>query len=309
MRIWMPALAAAMLAAGAPGHAESAEFDGAEIVVGSPPSYCTIGEGQFSVLGTLLFSDDPGDVLTGFARCDEIDAVDAGSADTFRHYGLVVGVRGAQGEAIRPGTALESYLDEFEAAQFEAQNAGPRTTSVGMNSDHVVQIEPAGLVSKTDQAHFAAMTIRPQDSGRAAIVGVIGRTLIDGRVVQVELYAPEEDAPIPELIVLGHDTMAALWEANAATAGSGDVTMESGLEDAEEPDVAAEESGAEEDSPFSTGDAPSEDEEIAAAFEAMSTQLAGAFQALYWLAVGYLSASLLLGFGIYGYFKLRREPA
>jgi hypothetical protein len=48
---------------------------------------------------------------------------------------------------------------------------------------------------------------------------------------------------------------------------------------------------------------------MAAAFEAMSAQLAEAFQALYWVVVGYLSASLLLGIGIYGYFKLRRQPA
>jgi hypothetical protein len=309
MRIWMPALAAAMLAAGAPAHAEIADFDGAEIVVGSPPSYCTIGEGQFSVLGTLLLSDDPGDILLAFARCEEMDAVEAGSADTFRHYGLVVGVRGGEGEAIRPDSALEAYLEGFDAEQFEAMDGGTRTTSVGMNSDHVVEIEPVGLVSKTDQAHFSAMTIRPQDTGRPAIVGVIGRTLVDGRAVQVELYAPEEEAPIPELIVLGHEAMAALWEANAATAGSGTVTMESDLDETEEP-VAAEEAEEEEDSPFSTGEASSEEEEeMAAAFEAMSAQLAEAFQALYWVVVGYLSASLLLGIGIYGYFKLRRQPA
>jgi hypothetical protein len=308
MRIWMPAAVAAMLAIGAPAHADSAEFDGAEIMVGAPPSYCTIGEGQFSVLGTLLLSDDPGDILTAFARCDEIDAVEAGSADTFGHYGLVVGVRDGEGEAIRPDRPLESFLEGFDAAQFEAMDAGTRTTSVGMNSDHIVEIEPVGLVSKTDQAHFSAMTIRPQDTARPAIVAVIGRTLVDGRAVQVELYAPEEEAPIPELIALGHDAMAALWDANAATAGSGAVTMDASLDETEEP-VAEEEAEEEADSPFSTGDAPSEEEEMVAAFELMSAQLAEAFQALYWVAFGYLTASILLGIGIYGFLRLRREPA
>ena len=139
MRIWMPAAAAAMLAIGAPAHGELADFDGAEIVVGAPPSYCTIGEGQFSVLGTLLLSDDPGDILLAFARCEEMDAVEAGSTDTFRHYGLVVGVRGGDGEAIRPDSALEAYLEGFDAEQFESIDGGTRTKSVGMNSDHVVR--------------------------------------------------------------------------------------------------------------------------------------------------------------------------
>jgi hypothetical protein len=310
MRIWVPAVAAAMLAVGAPAHADLADFDGAEIVVGSPAEYCVIAEEQFSVLPTLLLSDDPGDILIAFARCEEIDEVAAGATDTFLHYGLIVGVRDAEGEAIRPGKPLVEYLGEFDAAQFEAQGAGPRATTVGMNGDHFVEIEPFGLVSKTDQAHFAAMTIRPQDPGRGAIAAVIGRTLIDGRAVQVELYAPEEDAPIPELIVLGHETVGALWEANAATAGSGAVTMDSDFEADENAaaDGSIEESE-QEDGSFSTDEPLSEDEEVAAAFEEMSALAGKSFQPLYWAVVLYLSASILLGIGIWVSFKLRPRAA
>jgi hypothetical protein len=154
------------------------------------------------------------------------------------------------------------------------------------------------------------MTIRPQDTGRPAIVGVIGRTLVDGRAVQVELYAPEEEAPIPELIALGHDSMAALWEANAATAGSGTVTMDSYLQaDEAESSDATEESEAEEDGTLSDEAPLSEEEELAAAFDMLTTQMGEAVQTLYWIVLGYLGASILLGVGIWASFKLRRQPA
>jgi hypothetical protein len=310
MRIFVSAAAAAMLAAATPAHADVMDFDGAEIVVGAPASYCVIGEGQFSVLGTLLLSDDPGDILAAFAPCEDIDEVAAGSADTFRHYGLIVGLRDETGEAVRPGKPLEDYFADFDAEQFKAQDAGARVTAVGMNSDHAVQIEPVGLVSKIDQAHFAAMTIRPQESGRPAVAAVVGRTLIDGRVVQVELYGPEDEAPIPELIVLGHETVAALWEANVATAGSGTVTVDAnaGLEASGEMEEEVAGEAAEDDS-LAADDALSEEEDLAAAFEAMSALAGESFQTLYWLVVGYLSASILLGLGIFGWFKLRPEAA
>jgi hypothetical protein len=139
---------------------------------------------------------------------------------------------------------------------------------------------------------------------------VIGRTLIDGRAVQVELYAPEEDAPIPELIVLGHETVGALWEANAATAGSGAVTMDSDFEADENAaaDGSIEESE-QEDGSFSTDEPLSEDEEVAAAFEEMSALAGKSFQPLYWAVVLYLSASILLGMGIWVSFKLRPRAA
>jgi hypothetical protein len=308
MRIFVSAAAAAMLVAATPAHADVMDFDGAEIVVGAPASYCIIGEGQYSVLATLLLSDDPGDILAAFAPCEEVDEVAAGSADTFHHYGLIVGLRDETGEAVRPGKPLEDYFTDYDAAQFEALDAGTRVTTVGMNGDHIVEIEPVGLVSKIDQAHFAAMTIRSQDTARASMVAVIGRTLVDGRAVQVELYAPEDEAPIPELIVLGHDTVAALWEANAATAGSGVVTSDAGLE------ARREESGSEgageaamEEPAEETTEAPSdwvdaEAEELAAYFD-------GPLRMAYRILVGYLIASILLGIGIWVSFKLRPRAA
>ena len=310
MRIFVSAAAAAMLAAATPAHADVMDFDGAEIVVGAPASHCIIGEGQFSVLATLLLSDDPGDILAAFAPCEEVDEVAAGSAGTLQHYGLIVGLRDETGEAVRPGKPLEEYFADYDAAQFAALDAGTRVTTVGMNGDHIVEIEPVGLVSKIDQAHFAAMTIRPQDTQRAAMVAVIGRTLVDGRAVQVELYAPEDEAPIPELIVLGHEAMGTLWEANAATAGSGTAQMEAtgGFEESGEmEEEAVGEAG--EDDFAASDDTLSEEEELAAAFEELSALAGESFQTLYWLVVGYLSASIALGVGIFGWFKLRPKAA
>lgn len=306
MRIFVSAAAAAMLAA-TPAHADVMDFDGAEIVVGAPASHCIIGEGQYSVLAALLLSDDPGDILAAFAPCEEVDEVAAGSADTFHHYGLIVGLRDETGEAVRPGKPLEDYFTDYDAAQSEALDAGTRVTTVGMNGDHIVEIEPVGLVSKIDQAHFAAMTIRPQDTARVAMVAVIGRTLVDGRAVQVELYAPEDEAPIPELIVLGHESVAALWEANAATAGSGVVTSDAGLEARREESGSEEAGGSMEEPAEETTEAPSdwvdaEAEELAAYFD-------GPLRIAYRILVGYLSASILLGIGIWVSFKLRPRAA
>ena len=309
MRIWVSAVAAAMLAAGGAAHADVVDFDGAEIVVGAPEGYCPILEEHFSVLKSLLLSDDPGDVLTAFARCEEVDEVAAGAADTFRHYGLFVGVRDEAGDAVRPAQTLEEYLSGYEAAQFQALDAGPRMTTVGMNGDHVVKIEPVGLVSKTEEAHFAAMTIRPEDSSRPAVTTVIGRTLIQGVAVQLELYAPEEEAPIPELVFVGREAVAALWEANAAegaTASDGE-GLEARREASEAPEGESEtQEGVEEGSLPDEG--VSEEEDLAAMLDALSG--AGqTFQALYWIFVGYLCASIALGIGIFAFFKLRPKPA
>lgn len=305
MRIWMPAVAAAVLAVCAPAHADVVYFDGAEVKLATPALYCTVGESQFSVLGTLFLSDDPGDVLTIFARCEEIDEVAAGSADTFRHYGLILGLRSQGDEAIRPGKPLEDYLVDFDVELSEAQNDGSRASDVGMNGNLAALIEAVGLVNKTDQAHFGAMTIRAREGGHPAMVAVVGRTLIDGRVVQVELYAPEDEAPIPELIVLGQETVAALWEANEATAGSSTVTADA---DTLEESGEMEEHAAEDD-PLAAGDAPSMEEELAQAVDAFSALAGDTLQIVYWLLVGYLSASIALGVGIFGWFKLRPKVA
>lgn len=313
MRIWMSVIAAAALAAGAPARAEVVEFDGAEIVVGAPLSYCTIGEGQFSVLQTLLLSEDPGDILTSFARCDELAEVEAGSAGTVRHYGLIVGLRDEAGDPARPGVELDEFHSIYDGLQAEAVNAGPHPAMVGLNGDHDVDVEPMGLVSADEQAHFGALTLRPQESGEPAIVGVIGRTLIAGRVVQVELYAPEEEAPIPDLILLGRETVSALWDANPGAAGVAVAGAEMPAEETAAWDQSEESeesySPSEEEQPLAAAEQPSEEEQALAELEALMSEGGAALQAIYWLIVGYLAASLALGIGIYAFFKLRPRPA
>jgi hypothetical protein len=312
MRIWMSIIAAAALAATAPARAEVVEFDGAEIVVGAPLSYCTIGDGQFSILQTLLLSEDPGDILTSFARCDELAEVEAGSAATVRHYGLIVGLRDEAGDPARPGVELDAYHAIYDGLQAEGVNAGPHPAMVGLNGDHDVDVEPMGLVSAGEQAHFGALTLRPHESGEPAIVGVIGRTLIAGRVVQIELYAPEEEAPIPDLILLGRETVSALWEANPGAAGVAIAGAETSAEEAgageEESEEAYSQSDAEEE-PLAAEEEPSGEEQALAEIEALMSEGGAALQAVYWLIVGYLAASLALGIGIYGFFKLRPRPA
>lgn len=311
MRVWVSVVAAAALAASAPARAEVVEFDGAEIVVGAPLSFCTIGEGQFSVLQTLLLSEDPGDILTSFARCDELAEVEAGSAGTVRHYGLIVGLRDEAGDPARPGVELDEYHSIYDGLQAEGVNAGPHPAMVGLNGDHDVDVEPMGLVSANEQAHFGALTLRPHESGEPATVGVIGRTLIAGRVVQIELYAPEEEAPIPDLILLGRETVSALWEANPGAAG---VAVAGAETSAEEAGVWEEESQegyshSDEEEPLAAEDEPSMEEELAEAADALSALAGDSFQTVYWLLIGYLSASLALGVGLFGWFKLRPKAA
>jgi hypothetical protein len=311
MRIWMSAIAAAALAASAPARAEVVEFDGAEIVVGAPLSYCTIGEGQFSILQSLLLSEDPGDILTSFARCDELAEIEAGSAATVRHYGLIVGLRDEAGDPARPAVELEAYHAIFDGLQAEGVNAGPHPAMVGLNGDHDVDVEPMGLVSADEQAHFGALTLRPHESGAPAIVGVVARTLMAGRVVQVELYAPEEEAPIPDLILLGRETVSALWEANAGAAGVAVAGAEVSAEEAGAWPEETEESysPSEEEQPLAAEEEPSGEEQALAEIESLMSEGRVALQAMYWLILGYLGASIALGIGIYGVFKLRPRPA
>ena len=69
------ALAAMLAAAATPAFADAVEFEGAEIVIGAPDGYCDIGSGDMS---GLLLTDDPGDILIGFARCEEVEAAAGG---------------------------------------------------------------------------------------------------------------------------------------------------------------------------------------------------------------------------------------
>ena len=216
---------AAMLAAAAPAAAEVVEFDGMEVVVGTPGAYCAIGDGQFSAVSMLLLSDDPGEVLIAFARCEELAELEAGSTATVRHYGLIAGVRDAEGGAVRPGKPLDAYLQEYDVQQSAALDAGTRRTLVGFNGNLSVEIEPLGLVSASEQAHFAGLVLRPDEPGREAIIGVTGRTLVSGRAVQVEVYGPDEGVAMPELILLARDLMSLLWEHNPDGAGVGETDL------------------------------------------------------------------------------------
>ena len=297
------ALAAMLAAATTPAFAEVVDFEGAEIVIGAPDGYCEVGSGD---MPGLLLTDDPGDILIAFARCDEVEALSSAN-EALRHYGLFVGMRDAEGEAIRP-ESLESYLAAYDSEQFDIMVAGSRRAMVGLHADQSVEIQPIGPVATREQAHYVALALRPDDPGRIAMVAVAGRTVIAGRAVQLELYAPEEDSPIPVLLDQSFDVMSLLWENNAATAGVGASSQAAGdasEEEGGEMALEGEEGMAEEEAPGAETGMAGPEEQLDAVLHALEGEFAAILQGAYWTLFGYFVASVLLGAAIFGYFKLQ----
>jgi hypothetical protein len=298
------ALAAMLAAATTPAFAEVVDFEGAEIVIGAPDGYCEVGSGEMS--GRLL-TDDPGDILIAFARCEEVEAL-SGANEALRHYGLFVGLRDAEGEAIRP-ESLESYLAAYDSEQFDIMGAGNRRAMVGLHADQSVEIQPIGPVATREQAHYVALALRPDDPGRTAMVAVAGRTVIAGRAVQLELYAPEEKSPIPVLLDQSFGVMGLLWENNAATAGVGASSQEAAGDASEEEGggmaVEGEEGASEEEALGAESDMAEPEEQLDAVLHALDGEFAAILQGAYWTLFGYFAASVLIGAAIFGYFKLQ----
>ena len=296
------ALAAMLAAAATPAFADTVDFEGAEIVIGAPDGYCDIGSGDMS---GLLLTDDPGDVLIAFARCEEVEAA-AETTEPLRHYGLIVGIRDQAGDASLP-ESFESYLADYDSEQFDVMVAGNRRAMVGIHSSHSVEIQPIGPVATREQAHYVALALRPDDSNRAAMVAVTGRTVIAGRALQLELYAPEDDSPIPLLLDEGFAVMGLLWEANAGTAGVGAGAEEaaSGVDEEAGGSMGSEESVSDEEALGAGSDMVEPEEEVEAVLQALEGEFAAALQGAYWAIFGYFALSIVIGLAIFGFLRLQ----
>lgn len=184
MRLFRPIIALLMLAAAAPAYAL--------VLPPVPTGLCVIDPGQDAdrlLLPSLhLATQTPSDVLALYGKCAEIEYLRQGRMDMLTQYVSIVSAKTALANPDR-ATSIATLGAAFGLSGATSSKASTfeQRTPYRESVQRLVKQTDRYLVTASEQRHLFYKS-------QFAMVAVSGLTVIEGKLVAVNFYAPMRDA-------------------------------------------------------------------------------------------------------------------